>query len=147
VGTRAATTDKELEVAVRAFMEQVQRAFKRRMAQLELTPPQAFALRHLDKPRSMRVLAEALHIDASTLTGIVDRLEERGLVERQPDLDDRRVKRLVLTHAGRVMRARFEEPLLDELPGLARLSASQRAQLAELLLAAFPVGAGSNSHC
>jgi hypothetical protein len=57
------------------------------------------------------------------------------------------VKRLVLTAAGRAMRARFEEPLLHELPGLGRLSASQRAQLAELLLVAFPAGAASNGHC
>ena len=48
----------------------------------------------------MRNLAIHLHRDASNLTGIADRLESQGLVQRQVDPADRRIKRLVLTEQG-----------------------------------------------
>ena len=41
-----------------------------------------------------------LHCDNSNVTGIVDRLEARGLVARQPHEHDRRVKHVVLTPLG-----------------------------------------------
>ena len=70
-----------------------------RLADLDLTPVQAHALRRLDpdEPLAMSALAEALYCHASNVTGIVDRLESRGLVERTPGAGDRRVKTLVLT--------------------------------------------------
>ena len=54
-------------------------------ATFDLTPSQLAALSHLDEPRSQRELAECLHFDASNVTDIVDRLEERGLVVRTVD--------------------------------------------------------------
>jgi DNA-binding MarR family transcriptional regulator len=55
----------------------------RAVAPLGLTEPQALLIRRLRRPMSMGTAAEALHCDASNLTGIVDRLEKRGLVERR----------------------------------------------------------------
>lgn len=84
--------------------------------ELELSPPQLHALRqlHPDRPVPMSDLAAALHCDNSNVTGIVDRLEDRGLVERRPAERDRRVKMLVLTPDGADLRtrlvARMEEP-------------------------------------
>ena len=49
----------------------------------------------------MRVLAESLDVSQASATGIVDRMEQRGLVERQRDDEDRRVIRVALTDAGR----------------------------------------------
>ena len=49
----------------------------------------------------MRALAEALDVSQASATGIVDRMEQRGLVVRQRDDDDRRVIRVVLTDDGR----------------------------------------------
>src|ERR1700730_2015085 len=79
-----------------------------------LTPQQAHALRCLDptRPVPMRELAAAIMCDASTLTGVVDRLEDRGLVERRPDPDDRRVKGLVVTPAGIAIRDRIWQDVL-----------------------------------
>lgn len=51
-------------------------------------------------PASMRALATTLACDASNITGIVDRLEKRGLVRREVSPNDRRVKNVVLTPAG-----------------------------------------------
>ncbi len=73
-------------------------------ADLGLPPVQAQALSTLGEPVPMRELANRLACDASNVTGIVDGLERRGLVERRPDPRDRRVKQLVLTPEGERMR-------------------------------------------
>ena len=49
-------------------------------------------------------LAETLSCDASNVTGLVDRLESRGLVRRAPSAEDRRVKVLQLTPTGARLR-------------------------------------------
>jgi DNA-binding MarR family transcriptional regulator len=100
---------------------------------LDLTPPQMGVLATLDDSTSMSRLASEMGCDASNITWMTDRLESRGLVERRPDPTDRRVKRLVLTDAGRKMRRHIERRLHTGLPGLDRLSAPERAQLGHLL--------------
>jgi len=52
-------------------------------------------------PSPMRKLAEQMNCEASNLTGLVDRLEVRGLVTRLTDPDDRRVRLLALTPEGK----------------------------------------------
>src|SRR6266513_2424584 len=76
------------------------------LAKLGLSFAQAHALRMLDpeEPLPMSALAERLFCDASNVTGIVDRLESRGLVERGSAEGDRRVKALTLTDAGAELR-------------------------------------------
>src|SRR5919197_504469 len=78
------------------------------LAQLGLSFSQAHALRLLDPetPMPMSALAERLFCDASNVTGIADRLENRGLIERRSAEGDRRVKALVLTDAGVELRDR-----------------------------------------
>lgn len=66
-----------------------------------LSIPQLDVLRRLrEGPSPMRRLAVQMNCEASNLTGLVDRLESRGLVERQPHPEDRRVKCVGLTEAG-----------------------------------------------
>lgn len=59
-------------------------------------------------PIRQTVLAERLGIEAMTLSGLVDRLEAKGFVERQPDAADRRAKLVTLTEAGSTVVARIE---------------------------------------
>ena len=54
-------------------------------------------------------LADALGVGPTTLTGIVDRLQARGLVKRIPDGHDRRVRRVDLTDAGRTLLGEVDE--------------------------------------
>lgn len=71
-----------------------QKQFAQSVAQHELTFPQFLTLAFLVKAAqhcSMNQLAEATHQDAATMTGVVDRLERLGLVERARSLEDRRV--------------------------------------------------------
>ena len=83
-------------------------------AEFDLSPPQAIVMRLLSEPRPMGDLATAMHCDNSNITGIVDRLEERGLVRRQPAEYDRRVKLIAVTETGSRLRddlnRRFAEP-------------------------------------
>src|SRR2546425_10385537 len=71
-------------------------------SEFELSPAQCHVL-HLiepDRPVPMGRIAEALACDASNVTGLIDRLESRGLVHRQPSADDRRGKVLELPPHG-----------------------------------------------
>ncbi|MGZ4675849.1 MAG: MarR family winged helix-turn-helix transcriptional regulator [Acidimicrobiia bacterium] len=79
----------------------------------DLTPGEMRALGALDPEHAqpMGALAGELRCDASNVTWLADRLEERGLVERRTDPSDRRVKTLALTDAGRTLRAEIEELL------------------------------------
>jgi DNA-binding MarR family transcriptional regulator len=72
------------------------------LARMGLTFVQAHALRLLDpdQPLPMHELARKLEADASNVTGLTDRLERLGLVERRPDPADRRVRVLALTPHG-----------------------------------------------
>lgn len=119
--------------------EQVMDLGRRMMAHMEsrisgagLTMPQAMLLRELDEPLAMNRVAERLHCDASNVTGIVDRLENRGLVERRVRPGDRRVKELVLTADGERVRAQVEAALAA-MPGVGSLSAADQGALHDLL--------------
>lgn len=104
-------------------------------AAFDLSPPLMWALRHLEPgtPLPMSALAGLLHCDNSNVTGIVDRLESRGLVERRPADHDRRVKHLVVTDAGAELRERVGARLNEPPPGFERLTADEQRRLATLL--------------
>ena len=103
-------------------------------AELELSPMQIQLLRLIepDRPVPMGKAACGLGCDASNITGIVDRLEARGLIERQHLATDRRVKNLALTAEGRRLR-RQVEAILSAAPGVSALAASEQASLQDLL--------------
>jgi len=74
-------------------------------AGLGVTPGEARTLHHLANAGPMRqsVLAQRLGVEPMTLVGFLDRLEEAGLVVREPDPDDRRAKRIVPTRAAEAL--------------------------------------------
>src|SRR4051795_6807693 len=97
-------------------------------SEFELAPAQLGALKALDPndPVPMRDLAQALACDNSNVTGIIDRLEDRGLVERRAAPHDRRVKMLVVTPAGAEVRARVKARMEEPPEALERLSPEQQ---------------------
>lgn len=123
---------KEIHRLVMELSRTLMIRFDAAVAALGLTVPQAMLLRQLDDGMPMNEVAEALHCDPSNVTGIVDRLERRGLVERRKLETDRRVKQLVLTPEGRRMKRRVES-ILAAAPGLGRLPDADRAVLRDLL--------------
>jgi MarR family transcriptional regulator, organic hydroperoxide resistance regulator len=100
-----------------------------------LSPPQVIALQILEpgKPVAMSALASSIGCDNSNVTGIIDRLEDRGLVERRGAAHDRRVKMLVVTDAGAEVRSQVLARLYEPPPALAALPAADQRALRDLL--------------
>ncbi|MEY9968638.1 DNA-binding MarR family transcriptional regulator [Streptacidiphilus sp. MAP12-16] len=105
-----------------------------------LTSVQAKALAVLvRKPLPMRGLAEQLVCDASNVTGLVDRLELRGLVRREVSATDRRIKTVVATETGRAAISAVRDDMQTTHEALDLLSPDERVVLHELLTRLRPV--------
>ena len=81
----------------------------------------------------MGELAKILACDSSNVTGITDRLEERGLVRRTSAESDRRVKLLVLTEEGERMREEITKRLAEPPAAIAALDESDQSALRDIL--------------
>lgn len=101
--------------------------------EFDLFPPQVMVLQTLDRPKPMREVAGYLACNSSNLTGITDRLEERDLVRRTSDPDDRRVKLLVLTEGGQKLRRKVMERMEVPPEAFEALDDEQLQQLGDLL--------------
>jgi DNA-binding MarR family transcriptional regulator len=105
--------------------------------EFDLTPVQGHALRVLDpeRPVAMSSLAEQLVCDASNVTGIVDKLESRGLIARQGAEGDRRIKMLAVTEKGRQLREQLWLRTMEPPAAVTALTEDTRRRLAEVLRA------------
>jgi MarR family transcriptional regulator, organic hydroperoxide resistance regulator len=105
------------------------------LGELGLTFPQAHALRvlHPERPLPMSDLAERLVCDASNVTGIADRLEARGFLERRAGEGDRRVKVLALTPAGAEVRERILDLMTEPPAAIAALPEADQRALRDVL--------------
>jgi DNA-binding MarR family transcriptional regulator len=108
------------------------------LADLGLTPVQGMALGALDAddPPTMSELGTRMICDRSTLTGVVDRLEALGIVERRPAPRDRRARCVALTEAGVELQRRLRAAMSPPPPQLEHLTAEEAGQLHDLLAAA-----------
>ena len=103
--------------------------------EFELSPIQCHVLHLLEpgRPLPMGRLAGMLGCHASNVTGLVDRLEARGVVLRQPSTDDRRVKVLDLTLEGARLRAQVLRRMTTSARPLSRLTLRQQRTLVKIL--------------
>jgi len=86
-----------------------------------------------DRPVPMGRLADTLACDASNVTGLVDRLEARGLVQRLPSPADRRVKVIQLTPTGSRLRTRLLQRMTADTLPLSKLSLKEQRLLVRML--------------
>jgi DNA-binding MarR family transcriptional regulator len=96
--------------------QQISRRAREKLAAWGVTPPQYTVLKVLwdGDGQSGAAIGARLVIDSATITGVIDRLEDAGLIKRRADDDDRRVYRLFLTARGEAL----QEPLdaaMDQL--------------------------------
>jgi DNA-binding MarR family transcriptional regulator len=129
-----AAVDLDLALLAVRIMDTTKRDVREVADEEGLSTAQLDVLRRLRHhgPTPMRRLAERMNCEASNLTGLVDRLETRGLVERRPDPADRRVRLLALTDEGnRVSQASWVA--VARRCRLTSLGPDQRVQLARLL--------------
>ncbi len=91
--------------------------------ELQLNPAQVHLLFNLEpgQPVPMSELAESLVLDASYITGLVDKMEDRGLLQRQANPSDRRVKLISLTAEGVKTREMVQERVSQPPPFIAGL--------------------------
>ncbi len=107
-----------------------------RASQFGITRAQWAVLVRVDREEGLNqsALAETLDLQPITLTRLLDKLCDSGLIERRPDPDDRRAKRLFLMPAARPLleqlRVLGEETMAEALAGIDRASVDQ--MLAEL---------------
>lgn len=92
-----------------------------------------WALRSVDGPMPMKDLAQCMDIDPSYVTLVADRLENLGLIERQPHPTDRRVKNLVLTAKGKKVKKAIPDRLWSGPNTFSLLAENDRVTLAGLL--------------
>jgi DNA-binding MarR family transcriptional regulator len=110
--------------------------------EFDLAPMQLHALRILEPgaEQPMSALAGTLGCDASNVTGIVDRLATRGLIERRDAPEDRRVRLIALTAEGE----RLREPVLERFrvppAPISSLSVEDQRELRDLLRRALGQG-------
>lgn len=95
--------------------------------EFELTPGDLQALVSLDpdEPKPMKSLAETFRCDKSNATWMVDRLEQRGIVERRSLPHDRRVRAVAVTADGRVLRDNVLARLGTAPPEFAALTSTE----------------------
>jgi MarR family transcriptional regulator, organic hydroperoxide resistance regulator len=103
--------------------------------EFDLSPAQCHVLHLIEpgRPLPMSRLADTLSCDASNVTGLVNRLESRGLVQRQPSAGDRRVRVLQLTPAGSRLRTQLLRRMAQRSVPLSRLSLAQQRTLVKIL--------------
>lgn len=105
------------------------------LERLDLTFMQAHALRQLPpgEELTMGTLAQTVKCDPSNITGIVDRLEARGLVERRSATGDRRVRALALTPTGVALRERVLALFGEPPPQIRALAKADQLALRDIL--------------
>lgn len=116
-----------------AYVDRLRVHFETVSAAHNLTAVQAKVLMFLEEAEPMRCIAESLACDPSNITGVVDRLEERGLLSREEARADRRVKFLQVTPAGKRLRDTLALSLFSDVPGMKGLSRAEVADLKDAL--------------
>ncbi|PKM77222.1 MAG: MarR family transcriptional regulator [Firmicutes bacterium HGW-Firmicutes-15] len=93
----------------------VHQLFKAELAPYGVTPGQYAVLRCLwdENGLTARKLADRLYLDGSTITGILDRMEQRGLVEKLVDPKDRRALQVMLTETGRMLEKPLSQAIIN----------------------------------
>ena len=142
VAPRQESPADEAWVILRAMLMTERRRFIAAASEVDLHPAQAGALLQMEPeaPMPMHELATVLACDNSNVTGIVDRLEARGLVARRPYAQDRRVKHIVLTPAGAELREHVRARMATVPDALTRLSPDDQRLLRDVLRRAVEGG-------
>lgn len=103
--------------SLRAIIRSVDLYSKELAATNRITAPQLMCLLHAAQygPVTATAIGRAVHLSASTVVGILDRLEEKGLIQRQRSQEDRRLVQVRATPAGVELAGRAPSPLQQTL--------------------------------
>ncbi len=103
--------DRQICFPLYAASNLINRLYRPVLSELGLTYPQYLVMLALweQSPRTVGALGEALYLDSGTLTPLLKRMEQAGLVERRRDPEDERRVQVSLTEDGRALRKRAEK--------------------------------------
>ncbi|AJE85387.1 MarR family transcriptional regulator [Streptomyces albus] len=127
---------RDLAAAVAALHRETSSLYAEVARDFGLTSQQIQLLCMLAGRPSFGELAASLGCDKTNITGLVNRLEKRGVLAREPDTRDRRISRVVLTETGEELRERVRRQFgaaVQERFG--RLGREERARYAPLTAA------------
>jgi L-2,4-diaminobutyric acid acetyltransferase len=130
------TEPDDVLIALRRIIRATDQNSKRLSRSAGLTIPQSVLMRAIaNHPgATLGFLTQAVSLSQATVTTIVDRLEERGLVQRQRNAGDKRVVNVVLTERGKVILSEAPPPLqLEFMERFAGLPESQRTVIVSAL--------------
>lgn len=93
----------DIVLALRRIMRSMDIASRQLISKYGITTPQLLCLQHMleQGPMTTGMLAEAVSLSPATVTGILDRMERRGLVTRERRPEDKRRVLVAITDAGR----------------------------------------------
>ena len=121
---------------MRRLMQTAERYTKELNKKFSVSAPQVACLLALldDGPTSPSQIAKKIMVESSTVTGIIDRLEQKGLVARTRISRDRRVITVELTEAGRRLAENAPPPIQQKIvKGLSKIDDAERAQIIRTL--------------
>lgn len=128
--------DVQILQSLRRIVRAVELYSHRLKSQHNLTVPQLVCLSAVVNAGQVTVseIARSVYLSASTVVGILDRLEKRGLVQRRRSRDDRRVVNVLPTAAGRELVKRAPSALHENFArSLSSLSESDQRSIATAL--------------
>lgn len=134
--------EEQLLALFRLTRDRIQRIAERHA----MTYQQLVALRHLSRsgPMTMSELTERIGVTRGAMTGLVDRLEEAGLVARRHGAEDRRVIFLDVTpHGGDVLAAMQASWQAETRQWIRKLDPGERALVSQVLGRLLEVGSAS----
>lgn len=136
----------ELEQCVNFALTRAQNTvnqyFKTRLAPHGVTPGQYGILKCLwdENGLTVKQIAERMYLDSSTITGLLDRMEQKGLIKRGPDPTDRRALSVVLTAEGQRLEGPVSEAIARANQEVLKDVGDEEAQ--KLMQLLFDVAAG-----
>ena len=110
--------------------------FRNKLDEFNVTPAQYAVLKCLwsEDHISPKQISQEIWLDASTITGILDRLESKGLVKRMPSNTDRRTLIIALTDEGHALQADIDRIILEANHDVLKdLSPDEQTQLKSYL--------------
>jgi DNA-binding MarR family transcriptional regulator len=127
---------REVVHLMRRLMQAGERYTKELNKKFSVSAPQVASLLALldDGPMSPSQIAKKIMVESSTVTGIIDRLEQKGFVVRTRISQDRRVITVELTEAGRRLAENAPPPIQQKIvKGLRKIDEAERAQIIQTL--------------
>src|SRR3546814_9932586 len=143
--TNASSADRHYDLRILRALRRITRSVALHSRQLaacsNITAPQLICLRAvIDRgPLTATAISREIHVSASTVVGILDRLEDKGLVRRERGREDRRIVFVTATEAGIKLASETPSPLQKKLSDALNRSEEHTSELQSLMRVSYAI--------